>query len=77
MNTYKKSLCATCIEVDSCSLTSNKIFIWSCSEFDEKQVSEKKQISEIKQLSEIKRTRKTVENIGFENIKSKKEFALI
>ncbi|PWK17429.1 hypothetical protein [Xanthomarina spongicola] len=34
MNTLDRSLCRTCRYVDSCSLTSNKSFIWSCSEYE-------------------------------------------
>jgi hypothetical protein len=34
MNTMDRSLCRTCRYVDSCSLTSNKSFIWSCSEYE-------------------------------------------
>ena len=34
MNTLERSLCRTCRYVDSCSLTSNKSFIWSCSEYE-------------------------------------------
>ncbi|MFL0354550.1 hypothetical protein [Xanthomarina sp. GH4-25] len=34
MNTLERSLCRTCSFVDSCSLTSNKSFIWSCSEYE-------------------------------------------
>lgn len=33
MNNIGKSLCNTCIHVNTCSLTSSKVFIWSCSEF--------------------------------------------
>ncbi|EMQ93888.1 MULTISPECIES: hypothetical protein [Xanthomarina] len=34
MNTMDRSLCRTCRHVESCSLTSNKSFIWSCSEYE-------------------------------------------
>jgi hypothetical protein len=34
MKTLERSLCRTCRYVDSCSLTSNKSFIWSCSEYE-------------------------------------------
>ena len=40
MNAYKRSLCSTCIHVNSCSLTSNNVFIWSCSEFELEEASE-------------------------------------
>jgi len=33
MTTTDRSLCKTCKYVDSCSLTLNKNFIWSCSEY--------------------------------------------
>lgn len=29
------SLCNTCLHASSCNLTSNKNFIWSCSEYEE------------------------------------------
>ncbi|TXD53039.1 MULTISPECIES: hypothetical protein [unclassified Polaribacter] len=34
MKINKKSLCRTCVHAIVCSLTSNKKFIWSCSEYD-------------------------------------------
>lgn len=34
MNTLDRSLCRTCRYKVSCSLTSNKSFIWSCSEYE-------------------------------------------
>jgi len=34
MKTLERSLCRTCRHVNSCSLTSNKSFIWSCSEYE-------------------------------------------
>lgn len=33
MDTIERSLCNTCKYIDSCSLTLNKSFIWSCSEY--------------------------------------------
>ncbi|MCX7548637.1 hypothetical protein OS188_11810 [Xanthomarina sp. F1114] len=33
MDTIERSLCNTCKYVDSCSLTLDKNFIWSCSEY--------------------------------------------
>jgi hypothetical protein len=63
MDTYKRSLCSTCLHVDSCSLTSNKVFIWSCSEFEQEEVSEDKTPTT------------TIHN--FNAIKSKRELELI
>ncbi|APG64668.1 hypothetical protein LPB136_04510 [Tenacibaculum todarodis] len=34
MKINNKSLCNSCIYAASCTLTSNKKFIWSCSEFE-------------------------------------------
>lgn len=36
MKINTKSLCSSCLYKASCILTSNKNFIWSCSEFEEK-----------------------------------------
>lgn len=63
MGTYKRSLCSTCIHVNSCTLTSNKVFIWSCSEFEQEEESENK-------------TSTTIIN-DFNAIKSKRELELI
>ncbi len=63
MDTYKRSLCSTCIHVNSCTLTSNKVFIWSCSEFEQEEESENK-------------TSTTIIN-DFNAIKSKRELELI
>ena len=30
------SLCTTCLHTSDCSLTSNKSFIWSCSEYEKR-----------------------------------------
>lgn len=63
MDTIKRSLCSTCIHVSSCSLTSNKVFIWSCSEFEHEEITENK------------RPTSTIKN--FDVIKNKKELELI
>lgn len=63
METNKRSLCSTCIHVNSCSLTSNKVFIWSCSEF------------ELEEISENKKSTTTIKD--FDVIKNKKELQLI
>lgn len=34
MDHLENSLCATCEHLPYCTLTSNKHFIWSCSEYD-------------------------------------------
>lgn len=34
MKINNNSLCGTCIYAPSCSLTSNRNFIWSCSEYE-------------------------------------------
>ncbi|MCI2229649.1 hypothetical protein MC378_10775 [Polaribacter sp. MSW13] len=34
MSIDSKSLCNACMHVNSCSLTSSKKFIWSCSEYE-------------------------------------------
>ena len=58
MDTIKRSLCSTCIHVDSCSLTSNKVFIWSCSEFEQEEMSEEKiATTRINDFNAIKRKR--------------------
>lgn len=36
MNKLEKSLCRTCVHENDCSLISNKQFIWSCSEYKNK-----------------------------------------
>ncbi|GGG87877.1 hypothetical protein GCM10011416_00110 [Polaribacter pacificus] len=33
MNSLEKSLCSTCAYLESCALTTDKNFIWSCSEY--------------------------------------------
>ena len=38
MKINKNSLCSTCVHVVVCSLTSDKKFIWSCSEYDEETI---------------------------------------
>ncbi|WP_347173738.1 hypothetical protein [Polaribacter uvawellassae] len=63
MDTYKRSLCSTCIHVNTCTLTSNKVFIWSCSEFEQEEESENK-------------TSTTIIN-DFNAVKSKRELELI
>ncbi|MFN0729915.1 hypothetical protein [Polaribacter gochangensis] len=63
MDTYKRSLCSTCIHLNACTLTSNKVFIWSCSEFEQEEESENK-------------TSTTIIN-DFNAIKSKRELELI
>ncbi|MCT4698049.1 hypothetical protein [Tenacibaculum haliotis] len=62
MDTNERSLCSTCNDVNSCNLTSNKVFIWSCSEFMQEKVSENKT---------------TTKAINFNAVKSKKELELI
>ena len=63
MNAYKRSLCSTCIHVNSCSLISNNAFIWSCSEFDQEETSEGNIV--------------TLTAKDFDEISSKKELELI
>ncbi|CAM1335189.1 hypothetical protein [Tenacibaculum aestuariivivum] len=65
MNAYKKSLCSTCIHVDSCGLTSNKILIWSCSEFDEQEVLEERVfITTINDFDTIKQKQKQKQELA-------------
>jgi hypothetical protein len=47
MNNLDRSLCRTCRYVDTCSLTSNKSFIWSCSEYE---LAEDKKINKEPQI---------------------------
>lgn len=59
MDNNKRSLCSTCIHVSSCSLTSNKVFIWSCSEFEDEEITENKRLAPtIKDFDIIKNKRK-------------------
>ena len=53
MDTIERSLCNTCKYVDSCSLTLDKNFIWSCSEYElikdlKKSISPQKLTNEFK-----------------------------
>lgn len=66
METIKRSLCSTCIHVNTCTLTSNKVFIWSCSEFEQEEVAENK-----------KPTTTTTTIKDFDVVKNKKELQLI
>lgn len=36
MKINRNSLCSSCLHTSDCSLTSNKSFIWSCSEYEKK-----------------------------------------
>ncbi|SFN81554.1 hypothetical protein SAMN04487989_104181 [Bizionia echini] len=46
-HTLERSLCQDCRFVQSCNLTSNKTFIWSCSEYELAKADTKKETKKI------------------------------
>ena len=63
VNEIGRSICTICKHMNSCSLITNKVFIWSCSEF---------KINEV-----VERTVSTSDNNNLDLINNKREIEFI